>query len=437
MTTVSSCSIEEISSFTLFDKEMEASSPKIKELVGKVNAIWARAYDLSIGNGIRVFNVVRSAIGGVLRDAFFFPLKCSLLMSIPFIREQMKLEEQYCKDFWDVKKPLDPNFKDQAKVRAEFGVPNDRAISIDLGDGRVVQITCRIMQSKSYVEGEPCYNFIHIPGIQTTIANDIGGIYPYLASFLNSRETLVKEDGSTLPGRFIIVSENNTSMTDAKGVKRIYKSNTLDEAGFVLAETLKALVTEFGEFDQIVAHSLGCIVFSSSLKYLSEAEQLPKRLCLDRGPISIWEISKKYFFGLGRFLYPLVKLTDWSLNIEQQVVDLCQKRLDLGKKLPSILIAGVERDSHFSDSANLCLGKKIRALQERGLLNVLFFNPPLQVFHEHANHSLRADFLNPRYLMERSDFGFMDIHENFAEAIIRHSLETPEELNEEVEEIVS
>ena len=71
-----------------------------------------------------------------------------------------------------------------------------------------------------------------------------------------------------------MISENNLN----------FKPATLDEAGFVLLETLKALRTEFGEIDQLVAHSLGNVFLANALKQADDPKEklLPKHICLDR-----------------------------------------------------------------------------------------------------------------------------------------------------------
>ena len=200
-----------------------------------------------------------------------------------------------------------------------------------------------------------------------------------------------------------MISENNLN----------FKPATLDEAGYVLLETLKTLRKEFGDVDQLVAQSLGNIFFANLLKQIEDPKILPKHICLDRGPTSIWEASKKYFCGLGRLVYFLGKFGGWVSDIEQDIVNFYQK----WEKRPTIVVTGVDQDHHFSGSANLCLGEKIKKIQD---IQKLFFSPPRQISHEFGFHSMRADFLNPRYLIGQSNF--MKISENLAEAILRQFL---------------
>jgi len=83
---------------------------------------------------------------------------------------------------------------------------------------------------------------------------------------------------------------------------------------------------------------------------------------------------------------------------------------------------GVIQDHHFSGSANLCLGEKIKEMND---IEFLVFNPPRQLVHEQAHHNLRPDSFNPRYLITDSDF--MKPLENLPDAIIRHSLSIAED----------
>lgn len=370
---------------------------RIEELAQKTQSIWSQVYGIAVNNLVKMVHIVRTAVGSIVRDAFFFPLKCPLIANHQVVRNQLQIEENYYHDFWDPTRPLDPSLNLHAEIREKFTPPENRVFSILLKDGRTVKITCSIIQTKE--GGDHFYNFAQVPGNYTTISNNIGVTHPYLAAYLNSQ----KEAKSLPPARFIVISENNLN----------FKPAMLDEAGFVLLETLKILRAEFGSIDQLVAHSLGNIFLANALKQVDDPRLLPKHICLDRGPTSIWEASKKYFFGLGRLIYLLAKCGKWASDIEQDVVEFCQK----WKERPSLLITGVIQDHHFSGSANLCLGEKIKKIDN---INILTFNPPRQLVHQQAHHNLRPNFFNSCYLTTNSDF--MNPLENLPEAIIRHSL---------------
>lgn len=392
---------------SFFDPNLDKEYLETESLAQRVQSIWAKIYDLTVGNLVKIVHIVRSAIGSFVRDAFFFPLKWPVIANRQEVRDQLQIEEDYSRNFWDPSKPLDSNFSEQAKIREMFLPPQDQTFSIQLGDGRSAKITCRIMQTKA--TGDHFYNFIQVPGIYGTIDNNIAGSYAYLAAYLNAETG----ESPLPPARFIVLSENNLN----------FKPATLEEAGFALLQTLKALKEEFGEIDQLVAHSLGNIFLASALKQIDDPKILPKHLCLDRGPSSLWEASKKYFWGFGRLSYCLAKIGGWTTDLEQEVLAFCQK----WKERPHFVVSGVIQDHYFSGDANLCLGNKIQEIEG---IHTLVFDPPRQVFHQHAHHNLRSDFLNSRYLTNESNF--MNSSENFAEALIRHSLPVIEENKQQI-----
>lgn len=365
----------------------------LDSVASKTQSIWGQIYGFAWGGCVKVTHVARSAIGSVFRDVFFFPLKCSWLINRPALRDQLNIEDRYYRDFWDQSKPLDPNLRLHEMIREKFDV-SDRPFSIQLKNGSIVEITCRVMETKE--KGDNFYNFVLVPGNFSTISNNIGSIYPYLAAYLNAKK-------SSLPARFIVISEHNLN----------YKPDCLDEAGHIMLETLKAVHQTYGTVNQLVAHSLGTILLANALKQVDDSSFLPKNICLDRGPTSVWEISKKYLFG--SLLYLFIKIGGWASDIEQDIVDFYEKLK--GKACPALLITGVLQDHHFSGGANLCLGEKIKKIEHAA---VLVFDPPRQLIHEHAHHNLRSDYLNPRYLI--TDSCFMKSLENLPEAIIRHSI---------------
>ena len=223
--------------------------------------------------------------------------------------------------------------------------------------------------------------------------------HPYLAAYLNAE----KEGIALPPARFIIISENDLDV----------KPTNLDEAGLILLKTFQALQAEFGPIDQVVAHSLGAVFLANALKQADDPTCLPQHICFDRGPTSIWEASKKYFWGLGRLIYLLAKCSGWSSDVEEDISVFCKK----WKQKPSLLATGVVQDHHFAGRANLCLGEKLKQNEN---IEVLVFDPPRQIVHEQAHHNLRPDFFNARYLVGKT--GYLKPQENLPEAIVRHSL---------------
>lgn len=380
------------------------SSPEIEKdfwgtefLSKKIHSVWTQIYDTTTHTLNKAIHISRRSIGAVIRDGFFFPLKCPLIANLQYVQHQLHIEQAYCRDFWDPSKPLDPNFRDQAKIRDQFEPPVDRPFSIVLKSGKTAQITCRIMETKT--KGPSFYNFIQVPGIHSTIDNNVGAIAPYLLAYLNAKT----EEKPLPPARFIVISENNFN----------FKPADVEEAGSALLETLRVLREEYGEIDQLVAHSLGNIFSASALKQIDDPKLIPKHICLDRGPSSIKETSKKYFFGLGRLMYFLAEFGGWGPDIEKDVVDFCEK----WKSGFSLTVTGVELDHYFSGRANLCLGERIKKIKN---VEILVFNPPLQIIHEHGHHNWGPNFFNKAYLTAHSSF--INDTENLSDAIIRHSL---------------
>ncbi len=390
--------IEAVASLGELSFEMLEDEEPLEVSAEKALSIWDQIFGYASDGILRIFHILRAAIGTAIRDPFVFPLKCPLLIKQQWVQDQIQIEEKYTSDFWNPAMPLDPSCKTHGMIRDVFAPPQDRVFTIQLKNGAEVEITCRIMETKE----KPTYNFVHIPGIYSTIQNNIRGIYPFMEAYVKAKEIPA--------GRFIVISENNLN----------YKPTSIDEAGHILMQTLKALKEEFGEIDQILAHSLG-IAFLSNVFKQTEDPFLPKNICFDRGFASSWEASKKYFWGLGRLFYLFAKFGNWASNVEDDIFQYCHKF----KERPSIVIVGVEQDHYFSGAANLSLSSKLRTTPG---VQIMHFDPPRQLAHQYAHHNLMADLLNPLYLQHESDF--MLESENFPEAIIRHSLPQEETLDQ-------
>ena len=182
MSSLSISSTDEI--FVDSESRVFEDHSKVEELAQKTQSIWGRVYDVTIGNLVKVVHVIRNAIGSVVRNAFFFPLKWSPIANSQAVREQLQIEENYYRDFWDPTKLIDPNLNLHAEIRGNFSPPKDRVFPIQLKDGRTVEIhPSRIIQTGE--EGDNVYNFAQVPGIYTTNSNNIGTTHPYLAAYLN------------------------------------------------------------------------------------------------------------------------------------------------------------------------------------------------------------------------------------------------------------
>jgi hypothetical protein len=371
---------------------MSSTTSSLRVTPYSAPSILSQIYDHTVGNVLTIVSIPQSALGAVIRDAFFFPLKWSVIANIKSVRNQLEIEEQYSRDFWNAEKPTDPNLKHHAQIREKFEVLEEH-LSIRLPNGTEITLTYVIIQTKGATGS--CYNFVHLPGIFTTIYNNIGTIHPYLAAYLDAQQSC--------PARFFMISENNLN----------YKPATLDEAGWILLETLRALKAKFGTIDQLDAHSLGVVFMANSLKQVDDPAVLPQNIHFRSGPVSIYESSKKYFWGAGRMLYYLAAFGGWSEDLEEDIITFYKKWPK--EKRPFLMISGVVQDHHFGGTANLCCGQKIKKLD----IDRVVFDPPRQVVHEHAHHNLRSDLLNSVYVIEGSSM--INPGETLPQAVLRHS----------------
>lgn len=394
---MAACSFPQVKDSSDYSFHNQSETTLLSQVAHKARSIWATIFGITISPVLKVIDIARTLIGNVVRDLFFFPLKCSFIANLNFVKQLMKIEEDYYRSYWDPSKPLDPNLKDHGKVRALFDPPRDQEFSVQTKSGKEVKMTCRIYETKAK-EGQ-YYNFVQVPGIFATISNNIGPTHSYFSSYINS----CKNQSDLPPARFIVVSENNLN----------YKPESMEEAGYILKETLAALNKEFGEIDQVVAHSLGTILLASALKQTETDSTLPKHICFDRGPISVWEASKRKFFGIGCLLYLFVKMGRWDEDLEESIDLFCKRR----NHKSSILITGAAQDHHFPGNANLVSSEKLKRNEN---VQRLLFDVPRQIFHQDAQHNLRPDLLNSNYLL--CDTDYMQPSECLSDAIIRHSI---------------
>ncbi len=98
----------------------------IEMVVQKTQSIWYQIYEGVTGNLLKVVHVARNAIGSVIRDAFFFPLKCARITNSETVQNLLQIEETYYRNFWDLSKPVDPALKSHARIRELFDPPEDR-----------------------------------------------------------------------------------------------------------------------------------------------------------------------------------------------------------------------------------------------------------------------------------------------------------------------
>lgn len=383
----------------------EALSP-LDKTTTTVYELWSKVFSVATGSIGKLYQVTRSIIGIPIRDCFFFPLA---LLKLPILKDwnsywvvQTQKEVEFSRDFWDPEKRLDPNFPFQKQIRAEF-ISRESSVEVQTESGKTVQMNTHIVESKDTVGKPADYTFVYAPGIFGTIRNQSSCIYPYITAILKEKERR--------SSRFITLGFNDVQ--DSSTLQHI-RPATIEEGGWMYYQALQKLQKEFGKINEWSACSLGCIFVASALKHFKE-EELPKNICFHTGPTSIWEVSKKQLMSLGWLFYPLLKFVGWASNVEKEISDFCQKNHQT-----TILVSGVKNDIHFPGSANLCLGKEIQKLHDEGRIQLLYFDPPQQLFDKSSHHSLRTDFLNWIYLKTIPSSDFLDEleHWNLAEVTV-------------------
>ncbi len=335
-------------------------------------------------------------VGHFIRDAFYMPVPAN-----PTANPVLKREEAFAAGFWDPSIPLDPNYPLQEKIRKEFAV-YDQPIKMQTADGKLLEVPCRVIESKKR-DGQ-FHNYVHVLGNLSTISNNIASPYPYLAAYLDQK----KSDPAVPPARFILISQYGMR---SDGVP--FRPRTLDEAGLILKKALETLSENHGPIDQLVAMSLGSIIFASSLKHFEDTAAIPKAIHFDRAPSSIKAASQNYTGG--SLLYLLSKATGWTVDIGQELADFCQRNPDV-----PCIVSGVKDDFYFPGRAGLHEDEKIKGLDQ---VKILIFAPPHQLFHLRAHHGLRSDFLTFNYLVGHSDPELLKEREHLASASLRHSFE--------------
>ncbi len=388
----------------------------------KIQSICQRIWNWTTCPIRTIWTTARSALGGVIRDLFFFPLK-------PYLNhEQMKLERRYFSDFWDPQAPLDPNLKDHLVVRENFAV-RDEVFKITL-NGQRHAITCRMIESKEGVADPSSvsevarpqenglfpkwFNFLLIPGNLTTIDNNVIGMYPFLSSYL-----AIKNEHITLPpARFMMITQYDICRLGDGDAREEYLPESLDQAAMILASTISSLQKKYGQpLDELVAHSIGSVFFSAALKYMT-AQSIPRNITFHCGPSSVSTVGKNFWFG--RISAKLAEISNWSVDVAKEIAAF-YKKFSESKKF-SLVISGVKQDHYFSDGANLCSAAEILSLKEKNQIDLLLFDPPVQFFHNRAHHNLPIDFLVTNYLTDTSNLEFMGQDNHFAKALLRHSL---------------
>ena len=384
----------------------DSTALSVERAAQKVQAICEKIWNLATTPFVAIQNTIRSSLGNAIRDHIFFPLTPHLHC------DQMKLETKYYADFWDLNAPLDPNLTDHRAIKEHFSV-RDEIFSV-AADDKQYAITCRIIESKTLTpDSSQRYQFLFLPGNLTTIGNNIIGAYPFLSSYLS----LSKENQNLPPARFITITQYDISQLEGGTIESDYKPKSLDLVGEILEKTLAEVQRKYGQADQLLAHSIGCVFLSAALKYLSPSST-PKNMAFHCGPSSLEEVGKNFWFG--QTICKIAQLTGWGVNTAREITNF---RKYFAPKELSLMISGVKQDYYFAGDANLCISPQMKALQRENLAEILVFDPPMQLFHDRAHHNLPTDFLVPNYLHPECDPGILEEEEHLARALIRKSLD--------------
>ncbi len=367
-----------------------------------------------------LYGLFTRTLGALIRDTFFTPLFRKLSDKQLAILEE---EEAFVANFWRLDSPTQYEIPYHDAIRNHFTRRYDTVL-LDI-EGEKISTTCLIIESKKEAfedsESLPYYNLFYLLGNLSTIDNDIMGTHPYLASYLQELE---KKPQTTPPARFILLSQYNTVKKEAPAM--LYKPDTMPRAGFITAEVIKEMTFRYGVINQVIGHSLGCIVLASSLKYLlHDLPHLPKNFLFDRGPSSIHQLSRRILgktFHVASLFFFLEGVKNWMPNLGEQVSHFAAEVLHTKKSLPPIVISGCPKEHIFPEESNLCFSPFIQELHKKRQVILLPFSPPSQCIprdflhisgnNRFTKHHLLEEFKNQSFLQE----------ETLEKAILRRSL---------------
>lgn len=368
-----------------------------------VSLPWA----LVSANARMIQEVFSSRLNAFVRNQYFMPLFRNLSTESSKKIEENKL---FFEGFWNSHSTAYADLVYRQEILTHFKY---RYETVHVYANRCpVQVECLIIESKNINEKDSdCYNFIHILGNLSTVNNDIMSTYPFLSAYLKNRKS---NDESS--ARFIIISQYNTTKTEGD---EVYKVHSVGEAGRILSDVIKNVTKKYQEIHQIVAHSLGSIVFASALEFFEATDPVAKNILFDRGPSSILTLSYRILGIWSNFLYPLYPFKTWIPNVGKQIADFINKKKD---KEPLIVISGSPSDHVFPREANLCFSPELKPLHESRKLSILSFDLPSQRVPRAAMHTAGNDCFSQDYLL--SEYKEQDVlrGDHLADAIIRRSV---------------
>lgn len=354
-------------------------------------------------------------LGRLLRDTLFYPLNSYKGVNAKKdekVYKQLQNEIDFYNKFWNGNEPSDLNLENSKLIRENYKV-YDQPIVVSLEGGKKITAYCRVVESKD-CPPETTFNAMLIPGNLSTLNANLMGFYDFLVA--NSKlET-------PSPMRFFIFGHYEMQLENESQVKIPYSPPTLDASGEILKRTIITLEEHYGKFNLIQGHSLGCVILGSMLKK-SGPELLPTLIHFDRGPSSIHEASRNYWFG-----WILDIITRWSglaIHIDEEIKHFfkqCKKADPLKLQKSGCIITGVENDFVFPNKSSLATCENLNKLQKRMTFAKWVYNPPSQMSHERAHHNWRLMNFNKSYLISSSGNEEMHPQENLAQAILRLSM---------------
>jgi hypothetical protein len=349
--------------------------------------------------------------GNLLRDTLFYPLSKYQSNARQDEKDYRLLqnEEVYYKRFWTRQEPFDLNLENADLIREKY-VVKDQPVVISDENGKKIISMCRVIESKE-CPPEGVFNAFLIPGNLSKLNNNLMPFYDLLVAH--------SKQENPFPLRVFIFGHYEMLMETGSGLSLPYHPPTLDATGEVLKRTIECLKEKFGKIDLIRGHSLGCIALSALLKR-SGPELLPTMLYFDRGPTSLYEASKNYWFG--GLLNLIGKCSGLAFHIDHEIKSFfkrCNKLDALNVQKSGCLITGAEEDFVFPGKSNLISSTILDKLQKRIKFAKWVFNPPAQQVHTRAHHDWRPMYFNKSYLTSSSGNVEMLPTENLAQAVLR------------------
>ena len=296
--------------------------------------------------------------------------------------------------FWNTDVP-DINYKMKAAVKNHFD-RFEQVIEVE-NNGQKLQMKCLVFQSKGAQEKD-CLNHLIVQGNTSTLDNNFPGIYPFLEGHVNQ--------DNPPNARFVVFNHYDHKKDD-----KTFLPSNMDEWGMMFKKGVEGLTGKFGRFQTMSAHSLGNMPIIAQFRHYKPEDftnYFPDTLLLAKGPCSLYETSKNlpfswgiypwgWFFIVAPIMYFFAKLTGWTLELDETLVNYLKKVNELKKAGESqeqifqktkIVITEVKKDYYFPGKASLCQSEKLDELKETQIsLHRLTFDIEPQLASKDFNHN--------------------------------------------------